>query len=388
MNSTIRIALIIIGAILIIIIVTKLIYRRFHPKVTGRKKRKYYKAAHVKIKSDNKKEVLDAHNEDKEDPLVLIYNTPELMDEDPRLREEVRQRMLNTLEGMNGPEEIETIERILDANETFAIDPTIVPVAIQTVRRVAAGADLGTLMRNNVQDDPQNVHDPTVIKQLRNELNELETSMKAFGANPEPHTEVMNGIMKSVTALRNSGEVSAERAEDALKVARAMLSSTGTCMSYDNKKESDILRNVWTDVKDSPDKVHNLILGLADGATSSGTVCMNGRIARIIGANSAAVSQTDIKSAVYSYAGKIMNEGGNYSAVERYIDEVTELPETQKIILKEECRSVFDDIGGADNGAAVNNDTPATDTATIAPVATNESIQTNTPIISAPSDGN
>lgn len=336
------VALVILSIVLIIII-AKIIHRRFHGNTNTsgkkkKKKRKYYKKAHVKIKTDNHKQVIDAHIEQEDDPLVVAYNAPELVINNSTLRADIRRRMINAINNAEGPDDIETLERIVNINEELDIGDEIMPLAVQAVHRVAARVDnFRDLENNNVQDDPQNVHDPSVIKQLRDEL---------YGINitNSSSADIAADITNNVNRLKESGEISAARANDALRVANTMLSSTGTCSSYDGRRESDILRNVWADINDSPDKIHNLILGLADSATESGTVCMNGRIARVIGANTSAVSQTDIKSAVYNYAGKIMNEGGGYDSVLKYINDIDSLPESQKIILREECKTVFDDI--------------------------------------------
>jgi len=91
----------------------------------------------------------------------------------------------------------------------------------------------------------------------------------------------------------------------------------------------------------------------------SGTVCMNGRIARVLGANTTQASSAELKSAVYSYAGKVMNSSGDFREVVKYINDIEQFTDSQKNILVNECKSVFDDLnetGDAPIGTDTNND--------------------------------
>lgn len=303
----------------------------------------------MKTATDSAKEVLTEHMQNPKDPLVLAYNRPDLLLNNPILRRDVTARMHRTIMDEHF-DDIEMLERIVNINEEFDLDRNIAVAAPAIAARTAVGKTFDDRLANiaKIADDPQNVHDPSVIKQLNDTLNATATV-----GNQEDHygsqlsgpkrMQLKGSIENTINQLVSSGEISQERANAARIVATKMINSSDTCSSYNGRRENEIFDTTWHSA-DTADKRHNFILGLADSHTGgSSTVCMNGRLARIIGANSIQASSADLKSSVYSYAGKIMNEGRPFAEVERYINDIQDMANSQKTMLIAECRAVFDE---------------------------------------------
>lgn len=314
----------------------------------------------MKTATSSAAETLNEHFREPQDPLVLMYNRPDLVVTNPALRKDVIVRMRKTIMDEHF-DDIEMLERIVNLNDEYDLDHGITVVAPAVAARTVTGKTFADRLEEitKIADDPQNVHDPVIIKQLNETLNKA--TLKESFDGPQDNYGSSAGIigMRERAALRASvnnaidqllvtGEISNERANAARIVATKMINSGDTCSSYNGRQENEIFQKTWS-AADSADQKHNFILGLADSYTGGhSTVCMNGRLARIIGANSVQVSSADLKSSVYSYAGKIMNENGKFTEVEKYIREISDMPDSQKTILISECRAVFDE-NDADN---------------------------------------
>lgn len=302
---------------------------------TRRKKRQSKKLR--RIATDDIGEVIKAHNGSK-DPLVLAYNRPDLV-QVPQVRADISQRMREAITETNY-EDIELLERIVHVNEELDIDPGIRQMALNRlteVSRTGPSFEVRAEDAKKIMNDPQNVHDPAVSGSLLGVLRTMDKNtedLTGLGSRGE--------IDRVIREMIDRGDLSQSRAEMARRTLSKMVGSKDTCMAYENRTESEILSTTWKNASGYTER-HNIILGLADAATESGTVCINGRVSRVLGANSSQVSTGELKQAIYSYAGKIMNEGGSFMEVEKYISEVPGMPEDQKEMVTQECRAVFDE---------------------------------------------
>jgi len=353
-----------IGMITIIIVV---IYF-FAKAISHRKKRnsrrrphKYRNRGYSTIASDDIQTIYEAHVNDQSDPLVAVYNRPDIVAKDEVLRQDIARRMRATIMA-DSFDDIEMLERIVQINEDLDLDDNITRIAPMIAARVGHVNNVNFTVRANdamrLVDDPQNVHDPVVIKELNSVLKEYSgeyTGSYNYAIDGNVAPDVNATIVKMV----NMGEISESRANDAKRVMSKMISSNDTCSSYSNRRESEIFQTAWS-AANTYDKKYNIILGLADSVSGpSGTVCMNGRIARVLGANTTQASSAELKSAVYSYAGKVMNSSGDFREVVKYINDIEQFTDSQKNILVNECKSVFDDLnetGDAPIGTDTNND--------------------------------
>lgn len=311
-----------------------------------RRRKKDRKKKYNKIASSNLSEIIRAHNEDKNDPLVLAYNRPDILLVSTEAREEVTQRMNNAIQGANF-EDIELIERIVQINEELDLDDTLMQRARGTINRISRTGPTFEARAINVQrlmDDSQNVHDPAVTKELNKTLEGMNPNDYFSLDDPNVmRNESMQKINETIQEMVTRGEITKSRGDDARRIASKMINSNDTCTTYNSRGESEILMTTWNNAN-SHDERHNIVLGLADSISGpSGSVCINGRIARILGANTTQVSTAELKTAVYNYAGKIMSENGPFSDVEKYINDISSMSDTQKELLREECKAVFDE---------------------------------------------
>lgn len=303
----------------------------------------------MKVSTDDSMETMTAHMRDLDDPLVLVYNRPDIVMNNAALRADVIDRMKRTIMDEHF-DDLEILERIVNINEDLDLDPEIGTQALeaatrigqrQTVREPARTFEVRAVDVTRQMDDPQNVHDPVVIKQLNDQLHDMDSRRNVKRNDGTDNNDLVD-IKEFVDRMKESGDISDKRSMEALKAASKMINSHDTCTSYSGRVESEIFKTAWNSAK-SYDERHNIILGLADSTTHEGTVCMNGRIARVLGANTVQATGPEIKSAIYSYAGKIMNDGGAFNLVEQYIDDIKTMPDSQKELVKAECRAVFED---------------------------------------------
>ena len=353
---------IIIGVVILVFVI---LFVRFTRRRTLNRKwtrpTRDLKKESMKVSTDDSMETMTAHMRDLNDPLVLVYNRPDIVMNNAAIRADVVDRMKRTIMDEHF-DDLEILERIVNINEDLDLDPEIGAQAIEAATRI--GYNRQTARNNDPvrtfearavdvtrqMDDPQNVHDPTVIKQLNDQLHDMDHRVnderrrnRNDGAGADMNDiDNMTDITEFVDRMKESGDISNQRSMEALKAARKMINSQDTCTSYSGRVESEIFKTAWNSAK-SYDERHNIILGLADSTTHEGTVCMNGRIARVLGANTVQATGPEIKSAIYSYAGKIMNDGGAFNLVEQYIDDIKTMPDSQKELVKAECRAVFDD---------------------------------------------
>lgn len=351
--------LLIIIVVIVLVVILIIMHRR---KNKGTRSKRNKKRSYMKTATDSAKEVFAEHMKNPQDPLVLAYNRPDLLATNPILRRDVTARMHRTIMDEHF-DDIEMLERIVNINEEFDLDRNIAVAAPAIAARTAVGRTFDDRLRDiaKIADDPQNVHDPSIIKQLNETLINTSPVISGGGALPNSQrAQLKTSVDNTIDDLLRRGEISDSRANAARIVATKMINSSDTCSSYNGRHENEIFNTTWS-AADTADKRHNFILGLADSHTGgASTVCMNGRLARIIGANSMQASSADLKSSVYSYAGKIMNEGRPFAEVEHYINEIQDMPMSQKTMLISECRAVFDendlpDIGPSPGPAVQNN---------------------------------
>lgn len=333
----------IIMAIVAVIIIIIVIVRRFFGGHRRRQVYKRAKAARV-MATDDIDAVMAAHVENPDDPLVLIYNRPDVAQ---HYRDDILTRLQD---GIINAEETDEIPRFVDAGRLLGVD--FAPVATATTARVAT-ADVRRLgvpeivaRAQKIAEDPQNVHDPTVIKQMNDTLKEMDGVALSRQATREL-------ILSRISELTKSGEISASRGDDAIRVLTRMMVDGGTCASYGDRHEADILCEAWAA---APTETHtaNIISGLADAVSDGHVVCVNGRIARVLGANTTQVTSGDLKAAAYAYAGSVYAGLGDeptkediaigIGKVDTYVNDMTAMPEEQRRLVREECRAVFADL--------------------------------------------
>lgn len=349
-----------IGIIILVVYFFVATMKRMKKRRSKCRPKKHRKGKYYDMATDDIRAVYMAHTKDMSDPLVAAYNRPDIVASNAALKRDIALRMRATILA-DTFDDIEMLEKIIQINEDLDIDDTLNQLAPMVAARVGhinkANFDVRADDVLRLMDDPQNVHDPTTIKELNSVLKDFTGEYTGeytggFNKNIAPEIDIV------INNMTTKGEISETRASDARRVLSKMITSHGTCMSYGNRRESEIFQTTWS-AADTYDKKYNIILGLADSATSGGgTVCMNGRIARILGANTTQASGAELKSAVYSYAGKVMTSGGNFAEVEKYINGIEQFTDSQKNILMNECKSVFDDLNDyAGSDAPIGNDT-------------------------------
>lgn len=333
---------------LIILVVFIILARRFFRR-SRRSRNIYHRSKAAKrVATSDAIVAVTAHNDNPDDPLVLVYNRPDIAIQ-PTYRDNIADRLHR---GIIEATETDEIPRFVDAGRIIGVDFT--PLATLAVGAIVAdhvrrdGVDTIVANAQKIANDPQNVHDPTVIKQMRDQLTAIPERAHIS------RMTVASNISDEINRLVEVGEISHARANEARRVLQHMIEKGGTCMSYGNRHEADILRDAWGDAMNDETKKANIILGLADAISDGHVVCTNGRIARVLGANSTQVSTADLKAAAYAYAGSIYGGlGENFTAndvadgmrrVDEYVDGLREMPEEQRRLVREECRAVFADL--------------------------------------------
>ncbi len=348
---------------LTLLVIVILITRRLMRPRRHRRRRIYKRSrAAAKVATDDLGTVLDAHTANPDDPLVLVYNRPDIAAL-PAYRDEVIDRIHR---GIVEATDTEEIPRFVGAARVLGVDMTpIAAVAVGTITAAEVrrdGVDAVIARAQQIANDPQNVHDPAVIKQMNDQLAALPVTATineaSLGSNDEWRTSaakkrIIDSISADISRMTKSGEISVARADDARRAMYHMIEKGGTCSSYGGRHEADILRDVWNATSDA-DRRGNIILGLADAIDDGHMVCTNGRIARVLGANTTQVTMTDLKAAAYSFAGQVYSGlGEKFTAddirqgitrVDEYVQGLTDMPEEQRVLVREECRAVFADL--------------------------------------------
>lgn len=335
LGNVIVISLLVIAILVLIVIIGR--------SLRGTSRRKSKKQRAHDLATDNADEILHAHRAT-DDPTVIVFNRPELLRR-PKIRFDVINRIMNRI--LN-PEfnDLQLLERIVNVNEELDLDMNIPIFAPIIARRIADGGALADTT-TRLREDSQNVHDPLIINTLRDQMR----SQTVTTVIPEEYTGGNNGnnfVTEMFTSIDALNDITEKAKTDAKFVAGRMLNSTGTCMSYDNRRESDILRETWLASREDNDKLHNIVLGLADGRTGNdSTVCINGRIARVLGANNVTQetkvpTMEEYRAEIYGHAARIMREEGDPEEVYTRIQNETNLSDTQKEMLRAEVAAGFE----------------------------------------------
>lgn len=325
-------------ALVVVIVLIRRFFRRRRCRTRATKK----------IATDDAATVMNAHFSNPSDPLVLIHNRPDIA---PLYRDEIISRLRDGIIAAQDMTDVEEIPRYVDAGRQLGVDllPLAADVTRVVTRDVVRRDGVEAILDYKVAADPQNVHDPSVIRQMNKTLTSIATA-------DTPISTIKQDILAEIDKMERKKEISSARANDARMALETMVEKNATCSSYGGRHEASILADTWEDAKkySGDTRTGNIILGLADSMNGSSTVCVNGRIARIIGANSVQVSTGDLKAAAYSYAGKLYTDLGDaptaekiqdaLGALDTYIAEMNDMPEDQRTIVREECRAVFADI--------------------------------------------
>lgn len=336
-----------IALIIVVVIILAYKVRHYTRNKNGRKSRRQ------KLKdfaSGAVKSILQAHAES-DDPTLLAFNAPQLLMGSStavrRLREDVRVRLIETI---MAPEfnDIRLLERIVNINEDLDLDDRIVHLAPMIAGGIARNNDRMTTIMN----DSQNVHDPMVIKSL-NDVNKTIVGAASAAANVDNIQDIRGDtiikIKNRIAKMLADGEINEIRARNAEEMAESMIRSNATCMSYANKKESNILMDAWVANMADENKTHNIVLGLADANPLGHSVCVNGRIGRILGSlvdpeeAKPIITMDNYRTEMYAFAGQVAARGGKADEVFLRINAETGLSDTQKAMLREEVAAGFDD---------------------------------------------
>jgi hypothetical protein len=118
-----------------------------------------------------------------------------------------------------------------------------------------------------VRNDPQNVHDSTILRSLSNTLNKLGSGEGV--SQPDIERAIVN------SDLSNSRKASAMRALGTIFRTQAHVSGI-------NATEIDALNAVWAQVRGNKDREEALITELSEMVEHGTVVCATGRAARIV----------------------------------------------------------------------------------------------------------
>lgn len=155
-----------------------------------------------------------------------------------------------------------------------------------------------------VRNDPQNVHNSTVLKTIKNSLKNISKDQNLSGNKMGSVNEIRDIINKS----KNS-----DKKQDALKSLDTIMMQNTTVHSLD-MDELGILDTVWKRIKDkhmnNDDVINTLIEQLADMQEYGRTVCSVGRATRLV--DTLNVVDEDVKIIpTYAINSEMMNKAAN-----------------------------------------------------------------------------
>ena len=130
---------------------------------------------------------------------------------------------------------------------------------------------------NEIRNDPQNVHDTTVVQSSKNSLNNLEKSTLIT----IPIHQTLIDIRKKINNVKDP-----KKRSDATKTLDTM-EQTNSHISSINKNELDVVNIIWNRINSNvhnnkEDLKDNLINELASAVENNNVVCSQGRYNRVI----------------------------------------------------------------------------------------------------------
>lgn len=127
-----------------------------------------------------------------------------------------------------------------------------------------------------IVNDPQNVHNSTVLATIKNSLKKLSVGKNNFGNQYQSVNEIRNIIEN----LKKS-----DKKNDAIKSLNTIMMQNTKIHSLD-MDELEILDTIWNRIKDehaeNEDVVNTLVCQLADMQEHGNTVCSTGRATRLV----------------------------------------------------------------------------------------------------------
>lgn len=135
-----------------------------------------------------------------------------------------------------------------------------------------------------VRNDTQNVHDPVVVKSVKNSFKELEKNTKTILNNG--HEKLSEIIRKSKPSFSGDSKAHSSRISKSIKLLNSMVSRNSDISSL-NMDEKGIINLVYSkytqlDEKEKENFVHNVVLQLSDGIEFGNSVCAQGRAERLL----------------------------------------------------------------------------------------------------------
>ncbi len=130
---------------------------------------------------------------------------------------------------------------------------------------------------NEIRNDPQNVHDTTVVQSSKNSLNNLEKSTLIT----IPIHQTLIDIRKKINNIKDP-----KKRNDATKTLDT-IEQTNSHISSINKNELDVVNIIWNRINSNvhnnkEDLKDNLINELASAVEDNNVVCSQGRYNRVI----------------------------------------------------------------------------------------------------------
>ena len=184
-----------------------------------------------------------------------------------------------------------------------------------TARDLPLDIDFGTL-----RIDSQNVHDHSVTKTIKRNLDVLKGDVGNAGDNVD-HPALKERVRH---VILEQDDISQENKYDALTTLESLSNSVHSSF---NTSEVEVLNVVWSKVKDNDDLKNMLVRQLASGVEHGHVVCSTGKISRMVGTfDGMDVDGVDVakpmwvvKDEIATLAGKIRDEQLNgLSSSERY----------------------------------------------------------------------
>lgn len=155
-----------------------------------------------------------------------------------------------------------------------------------------------------ITNDPQNVHNSTVLSTIKNSLKKISKSGGQF----KNKSESVNEIRKIIEKMKNSS-----KKNDAIKSLNVIAMQNSKIHSLD-MDELEILSTVWNRIKDehggNDDIVNTLVCQLADMQEHGNTVCSTGRATRLV--DTLNVVDTEVKIIpTYAINAEMMSTASN-----------------------------------------------------------------------------
>jgi hypothetical protein len=226
--------------------------------------------------------------------------------------------------------------------------PPVLPRARERAQDLPRARDLplNTADTGTIRIDSQNVHDHSVTKTMKRNLDVLKKDVSNAGnADPADIKERVRHV------ILEQDDVSQEHKYEALMTLDSL---SDRVHSSFNTSEVDVLNIVWSKVKDRDDLKNMLVRQLASGVEHGHVVCSTGKISRMVGTfdgmdvdgMDVAKPMWAVKEEIATLAGKIREEQLNgLSSSERHAyeqgDETCKVAQQMKTEFEERVKKEY-----------------------------------------------